>query len=129
MKRHFSTLFDATHIKKTIYLFIISASLIITSSLVGISDNLPMIAMLLAGIMLLFFTVLHPWKKAINYAIMAMVCFGILLLEVLVIFILDKIDKTEYISEGIGMSIAFLVCVPGILVGINGAIFCALRKK
>ena len=129
MKRHFSTLFDATHIKKTIYLFIISASLIITSSLVGISDNLPMIAMLLAGIMLLFFTVLHPWKKAINYAIMAMVCFGILLLEVLVIFILDKIDKTEYINEGIGMSIAFLVCVPGILVGITGAIFFALRKK
>ena len=129
MKRHFATLFDATHLRRTISLFITSAVFIIISSLVGISDNLPMIAMLLAGIMLLFFALLHPWKKAINYTILAIMCVGILLLEILGIFILDKIDKTEYISEGIAMGIAFMVCVPGILVGITGAIFCALRKK
>jgi hypothetical protein len=58
-----------------------------------------------------------------------MVCIGILILEWLGIHILDKMHKDEYISEGIAMSLAFLICVPGILVGIIGAIICAVRKK
>jgi hypothetical protein len=37
--------------------------------------------------------------------------------------------KTEYINEGIAMSLAFFICVPGILVGIIGAIICSFRKK
>ena len=129
MKKHFISLFDATHLKRTIYLFVIAILLIITSSLVGISDNLPMIAMLLTGIILLFFAFVHPWKNATNYGILVIVCVGILLLEWLGITILAKIKKTEYISEGIGMGIAFLICLPGILVGIIGAIICAVRKK
>ncbi len=129
MKKHFASLFDATHLKKTIYLFIISAVLIIVSSCVGVSDNLPMIAMLLAGIMLLIYAMVHPWKKAMNYTILALVCIGILLLEWLIIIILDKIDKTELISEGLAMGLTFLVCVPGLMVGITGAIFYAIRKK
>ena len=66
MKRHFATLFDATHLRRTIFLFITSAVFIIISSLVGISDNLPMIAMLLAGIMLLFFALLIHVKKRLT---------------------------------------------------------------
>lgn len=129
MKKHFASLFDARHLKKTIIFFILSVVLIFTSSIVGIADNWPMIAMLTIGIMLLFFAVVHPWKKATNYLILALICIGILLLEWLLITILDKIDKTEYLSEGIAMGIAFFVCVPGILVGILGAIICAIRKK
>jgi len=51
------------------------------------------------------------WNAKVLITILAIVCIGILLLEFLVIFILDKIDKTEYISEGIAMGIAFLVCI------------------
>jgi predicted lysophospholipase L1 biosynthesis ABC-type transport system permease subunit len=129
MKKHFISLFDKTHLKRTTYLFIIAVSLIIISSLVGISDNLPMIAMLLSGIIILFFSVLHPWKKAGNYAILAGLCIGILLLEGLGITILAKMHKDEYLSEGIAMGVAFLVCVPGIIVGIIGTIICAAIKK
>jgi hypothetical protein len=129
MKKHFISLFDRTHLKRTIYLFIIAVSLIIISSLVGISDNLPMIAMLLSGIIILFFSVLHPWKKASNYAILAGVCTGILFLEWLGITILAKMNKDEYLSEGIAMGVAFLICVPGIFVGIIGTIICAAIKK
>jgi hypothetical protein len=129
MKKHFLSLFDSSHLKWTIALFVIASLFIIIASVVGISDNLPMIVLLLTGIILLFFAVLHPWKKAFNYWILVLVCVGILVLEFLGITILDKIDKTEYISEGFAMGIAFLICVPGILVGIIGVIISALRKK
>ena len=129
MKKHFISLFDSEHLKWTIALFVIAALFIIISSLVGISDNLPMIAMLLTGIILLFFAVLHPWEKAGNYGILVMVCIGILFLEWLGITILAKMHKDEYISEGIAMGLAFFICVPGILVGIIGAIICAVKKK
>jgi hypothetical protein len=129
MKKHFISLFDSAHLKWTISLFVIAALFIIISSLVGISDNLPMIAMLLTGIILLFFAVLHPWKKAYNYGILAVGCIGILILEWLGISILAKMHLDKYLSEGIAMGVAFLICVPGILVGIIGAIICAVRKK
>ena len=129
MKKHFISLFDKMHLRKTIYLFIIAVLLIIISSLVGISDNIPMIAMLLSGIIILFFSVLHPWKKSSNYAILAGVCIGILLLEWLAIVILAKMHQDKYLSEGIAMGVAFLICVPGIIVGIIGTIICAAREK
>jgi len=129
MKKHFVSLFDSAHLKWTISLFTIAVLLIIISSLVGISDNFPMIAMLLIGIIILFFSVLHPWGKVGNYGILAMVCIGILLLEWFGIQILASMRLDEYISEGIAMSVAFLICVPGILVGIIGAIICTIRKK
>ena len=129
MKKHFISLFDKTHLRKTIYLFIIAVLLITISSLVGISDNIPMIAMLLSGIIILFFSVLHPWKKAGNYAILAGVCIGILLLEGLSIHILASMHLDKYLSEGIAMGVAFLICVPGIIVGIIGTIICAAREK
>ncbi|MGD0754878.1 MAG: hypothetical protein ABR927_07430 [Bacteroidales bacterium] len=129
MKKHFISLIDTTHRKRTIYLFIIATLFIIIALLVGISDNLPMIAMLLTGIVFLYFSVLHPWEKAGNYGILTIVCIGILLLELLGITILSKMHKTEYINEGIAMGLAFFICVPGILVGIIGSIICAVRKK
>jgi hypothetical protein len=129
MKKHFISLFDSAHLKWTISLFTIAVLLIIISSLVGISDNLPMIAMLLTGIILLFFAVLHPWEKAVNYGILVGVCVGTLLLEWLGIHILASMHLDKYLSEGIAMGVAFLICVPGILVGIIGAIICAVRKK
>jgi hypothetical protein len=129
MKKHFISLFDSAHLKWTIALFALAVVFILISSLVGISDNLPMIAMLLTGIILLFFSVLHPWEKAGNYGILAGVCTGILLLEGLGIHILASMHLDKYLSEGIAMGVAFLICIPGILVGIMGAIICSVRKK
>jgi len=129
MKKHFISLFDSSHLKWTISLFTIAVLLIITAILVGTTDNLPMIAILLVGIIILFFALLHPWEKASNYGILAGVCIGILLLEWLGIHILASMHLNQYLSEGIAMGVAFLICVPGILVGIIGAIICAVKKK
>lgn len=129
MKKHLISLFDPAHLKWTIILFGVAALFIIISSMVGIGDNLPMIAMFLAGIILLFFSVLHPWKRANNYLILIGICVGILLLEWFGISILAKMHLDKYLSEGIAMGVVFLICVPGILTGIIGAIICAVRKK
>jgi hypothetical protein len=128
MKKHFITLFDATHLKRTIYLFIIAALLITISLFGGIGEYLSGIA-LISGIILLFFTVLHPWKKAGNYGMLAMVCICILILLLLGITILDKMNKGEYINDNIAEGLVFFICVPGILVSIIGGIICAIRKK
>lgn len=129
MKKHFISLFDPSHLKWTISLFSIAILLIITAILGGTTDNPPMIATFLTGIIILFFAVLHPWRKAGYYGILAGVCICILLLEWLGIHILASMHLNKYLSEGIAMGVAFLICVPGILVGVIGAIICAVRKK
>jgi len=129
MKKHFISLFDSAHIKWTISLFTIAVLLIIAASLVGISDNLPGIALLYGGIIFLFFAVLHPWKNPKNYWTLLLVCLLILILEWLGITILDKLNKTEYLNEAVAMGVAFLICMPGIVVGIIGAFICIVRNK
>jgi hypothetical protein len=71
----------------------------------------------------------HLWEKSSTYVILIGVCIGILLLELLGITILDKMNKGEFINDNIAEGIIFFICIPGILVGIIGAIICSVRKK
>jgi biotin transporter BioY len=71
----------------------------------------------------------HIWEKTSTYLILIGVCIGILLLELLGITILDKMGKDEIINDSFAEGIIFFICIPGILVGIIGAIICAVRKK
>ena len=77
--------------------------------MVGTSDNIPMIAMLLAGIILFLYAALHLWEKSAYYAIMSVVC--------LVILVLDF--TWPFISEGVAMTVG-LICFAGIIAGIVG---------
>jgi len=69
------------------------------------------------------------WRKTSTYLILIGICIGILLLVLLVITILDKMGKGEYINDNIAEGVVLLICVPGIVVGTIGAIICAVRKK
>jgi hypothetical protein len=129
MKKHFITLFDPAHLWWTISLFVLAVVLIIIASIIGIADNLPGIILLYGGIITLFFAFLHPWKKAMNYAILAGVCIGIFFLGLLVITILDKMGQDIIKLDGIVEGFALLVGIPGIITSIIGAIVCAVRKK
>ena len=129
MKKHLLSLFDPQHRWWTLSFSLASALLIIASQVVGIIDNLPGIAMLLGGMIFLFFTLLHPWRKPKNYGILALALLGLILLTFLAIYILSFLHKDEYISEGIVMSFIGLICIPGILAGIIGAIIWSVRKK
>ena len=129
MKKHFQSLFDPEHLRLTMFLFAAAVLLMIVSQIVGITDNLPGIAILLAGIILLYFSILHPWRKLEYYAILIGVCVGILLLEWLGIHLLVRLHMEKYVSEAIGMIVAFFLCLPGIVTGIIGTLICAFRKK
>ncbi len=130
MKKHFISLCDSAHLWWTISLFVLAVVLIIIASVIGIADNLPGIILMYGGIIALFFAFLHPLKKAMNYIILIVVCIGIFLLGLLMVTIIDKMDKSQNINvDGIVEGIALLVCIPGIFVGIIGAIICAIRKK
>jgi hypothetical protein len=129
MKKHFLSLLDTAHRWLTLSFFLASVLLVIASQAVGTTDNLPGISMLLCGMVFLFFTFLHPWRKSQNYGILAGVCIGLILLTFLVIYILSALHLNEYISEGIVMGFIGLICVPGIIAGIIGAIIWAIRKK
>jgi len=109
MIKHIISLFKPDKIKKTIILFATSALLITVSLIVGTGDNIPMIAMLLAGIIFLFFTVLHPWEKAASFVVLTVVCFVILALDIMWPFINEDVAMTA----GIG-------CMAGIMTGIIG---------
>ena len=71
----------------------------------------------------------HLLGKTSTYLVLIGVSIGILLLELLVITILDKMNKGESINDNITEGILFFVCFPGILTGIIGAIICAVRKR
>jgi hypothetical protein len=109
MKNHFISLFEPGKLRKTIILLVIAALFISVSIIIGTADNLPMIAMLFAGLILLYFGILHPWEKASWFAILTAIF--------IVILVLDFI--WPFISEGIAMSVG-LVCLAGIIAGIIG---------
>ena len=71
----------------------------------------------------------HLWGKTRTYLILIAACIGILLVELLVITILDKMNMGKYVNDTIAESVAFFICLPGIIVGITGAIICSFRKK
>jgi hypothetical protein len=109
MIKHIISLFKPDKIKKTLILFATSALLITVSLIVGTGDNIPMITMLLAGIVFLFFTVLHPWEKAVSFAVLTVVCFVILALDFM----------WPFINEDVAMTAGF-GCLAGIMTGIIG---------
>jgi len=130
MKKHFISLFDPTHVWWTISLFAIGVILIVIASIIGVGDNPPGIALFYGGLISLFFSVLHPWRKAINYAILAGVCIGIFMLGLFVVLIIDKFGSAQNMNiDGVVEGFAFLICAPGIAVSIIGAIICAFRRK
>ena len=126
MKNHFLSRFDADNLRKTGIYFIIAVSLIAISLIVGISDNFLTIAMLLSGIVLFLYAVLHPWEKAIYYFILLVISVILLILLFKVgIGILVKIESKLQIPNRWAESMAWNiggVCFAGFIAGIIGAL-------
>jgi hypothetical protein len=129
MKKHFQSLFASMHRKRTIFLAALAFLMIVSSQLVGITDNLPGISLLLGGMVCLFFAVLHPWDKSTTYGLLAGFSFSLILLTFLIIYVLAALKMTEYLSEAVVFIIFGLFCIPGIIVGLIGAMYWGFRKK
>ena len=128
VKTHFRSLFDSAHRWWTACFFLASIILVTASLIVGITDNLPGIAMLLAGMIFLFLSFLHAWRRPEFYVMLAGGCIGFAFLMYLAIVLLSAFHKTKYVNEGLVMGFAGLICLPGIVAGVIGALICAVKK-
>ena len=133
MTRYLHTLFDPGHRWKTISFFVLGVLLIVAAQLVGIADNAPGLVLLYAGIIFLFLTFIHHWRKPSSYGIMAGICAAVIAVTVIVVHIyaasacrpgeVAAPSKADGIMEAIVMTITLFLCAPGILIGLAGLIF------
>jgi len=122
LKQHFNSLFELPHRTLTLRYFVMSVVLILASQIAGLKDNLLGITAMVTGVCSLFYTLVHPWKGARNYTIMAWICGGILALTFAVVCSLSWLGFDKYLSGSVTMYILFVVCLSGIIVGILGAV-------
>jgi hypothetical protein len=129
MKKYFQKLIGPEHKMRTISLSSSAIVFILGARIVGINDNLPGITMLVTGIVLLYFSILHPWRKAENFAILIAVCVAVLILEWLGIHLFVKLKWEKYLNEAVALILAFFICLPGVLAGLIGVFICVFRKQ
>jgi hypothetical protein len=133
MKSHFISLFDPSHRWITMSYFIASIILITLSQIIGTTDNIPGLLALFVGMILLFFAFVHPWRNRRNYIVMASLFSGFLVLLFLTMVVLAETGNAKYIDqylgEAAGIIITFLICIPGITVGILGNIYLKRMNK
>ena len=123
MKNHLTSLFEPSHRLLTYRYFTIAVLLIVASQIMGITHNLIGIAARISGVCFLFYTLLHTWKRGRSFAVMAWIFASIIAVTFAVIYILSALGYEQYLKEGVIMFVLFLICLPGIIVGILGAIF------
>jgi hypothetical protein len=123
MKDHFISLFDASNRGTTLRYFAIAVVLIVASQITGLNHNLIGKTSLLTGICFVFYALVHTWKKGRNYAVMAWFCAGIIALTSATILVSSWLGFEKFISQPMIMFIVFLICLPGIIVGILGSVF------
>lgn len=139
MKNHFLSLFQTTNRKWTLSLLCIGTILIIAGNLVGISDNPPGIVMVFLGMILLFFALIHSWRKPSYYLILAGISAGIIFLIFLGIYIYASLflkpgsanvpTAAGNFFEAFFMLTIIFICMPGIIAGLLGAIIRGVQKK
>ena len=129
MKKHFLSLVNPSNRWLTLSLLISAVLFIVASQIVGTTDNLPGLLLILLGFVLFFYTFVHTWRKSSNYTALSIVSVGVGVLTFVMIYILAALKLEKYISEAVVMITIFLFCLPGILVGIAGTIFYSLKNK
>ncbi len=139
MKKHLITLFDVAHRKWTFSLFCLSVILILAGGFTGITDNPPGIVMVFFGMVFLFLTLIHPWRKPANYLILAGICFIIIVLIFAGLYFYSLIivkrssvpesGNSDGILEAVTMLTVLFICAPGIIAGLSGSIIRAFQQK
>ena len=124
MKSHFLSKFEPYILWETLKLFVIGVACITVALIVGLTDNIPMILLELAGIVVILYAVLYPWGKVRYYAMMTVL--SAILFLLLIFFGIDILVKMEaagqlpdHGAEAVGMISGF-VFFAGFIAGIIG---------
>ena len=141
MKQHILSLFAPVHCWWTISFFLLAVLLIVACIVMVAAGHYQGYALSFAGMIFLFLSLVHTWRKEKNFVIMSVVfaCiyFGIHL--ILIIYKLAstyinhgmpvKPTNTENFISGIVAVLLWLICVPGIIVGVFGILYWIKRKN
>jgi hypothetical protein len=125
--------------KRTFVLFGICAALAIAATAVGVADNLPGILLAFASVGAFVVAFVHPWRASKHFLWLT----GAFGLGFIVSAVLHNLlygaaqmvgasGVVHNLLSGAGVAfflIAVLVCPPGLLVGIVGAIATSMRKR
>jgi hypothetical protein len=129
MKKHLQKLFDKEHKKKTLTLALFSVILIVLSLIIGTSDNIPGLIVLTGGLVMLFFSFLNPFTKVNQYLALIGSMVVLAIFTFLLMYILDQLKLFHLINEAFPLVIIMFICTPGIITGITGAIFIAIKQR
>ena len=136
MKTYLLSLFNAKNRILTITFMVVSLSLIITSLILGMKNNLSMNLLFVSGVFFLYLSLLHAWRKARQYFYLLAVTSGILILLFLITFIVSNINlgavnpaKIQVLSGGLFTIVGLCICLPGMIIGLLGSIIHGQREK
>jgi hypothetical protein len=125
--------------KVTLVQLIVGALLLATGLLIGITDNPPGVALVVAGVCLFILAAVHRWHTARKYLLLAgAAVVGFVLLAVvhnIAHHLVDITDGMIVLSQALEVvSVAaflgaILVCPPAVLVGLLGAVWMTLRRS
>lgn len=136
MMRAFST---PSNRKRTFILFGICVVLAVAATVVGVADNLPGILLAFASVGAFVVAFVHPWRAPKHFLwLIGAFGLGFIVSAVLHNLLYGAAQKVgasgvaHNLLSGAGVAfflIAVLVCPPGLLVGVVGAIATSMRKR
>lgn len=124
--------------KRTFILFGICVALAVAATAVGVADNLPGILLAFASVSAFVVAFVHPWRapkyflRLIYASVLGFIVSGIL--HNVLYGVAGKVGASgaaHNLLSGAGVVfflVAVLLCPPGLLVGVVGAIVMSIRK-
>jgi len=139
MKNFLKLIFKKKHRKATITFLILGVILTVLAFVVGISDNLPGIALWYLGIVALIMAFAHTWRRIKNFRnllIVSIIGFPVFVVLHNVMYGLAELAENIYLVNILlsGLDVLFfllaiIVCPPGIVVGILGIVVLFQKQK
>jgi hypothetical protein len=126
MKNYIISLFDGAHLWWTILYIVTAVLLLILSQVIG---NAASLFLLFPGLILLFYTFIHPFRELESFVKFSVTCGGIMGLNFILYLIMDKFDYHPDIYETIVLTINLFIGFPGLSAGLIGGIILAIKKK
>ncbi|HLN20554.1 MAG TPA: hypothetical protein VK213_05655 [Bacteroidales bacterium] len=129
MKRYLLSLFNGTNRRKTLLLGCISTILISSALIMGKFDSYHERLLLFSGIVMSFFTLLHPWGNPANYARLVLISIVVLIIQYIFFIILVRMKLISTDLDEIPIAIALIFCIPGIFTGVTGILISSINGK
>jgi len=126
MKNYIISLFDEAHLWWTILYIVTAVLLLILSRVIG---NAASLFLLFPGLILLFYTFIHPFRKLESFVKFSVTCGGILILNWIIYYLMNWFGYTKYINDEVVMAITLFIGFPGLSAGLIGGIILAIKKK